>query len=98
MARHLDDQDGYDSIRVTLGILEKKGFLAHRRDGKRFIYQPTIPREQAQQSAMSHLMSTFFKGSPSSAILAFLDMTSEKLTAEQLEEIAEHIEKASEEK
>ena len=98
VARHLDDQDGYDSIRVTLGILEKKGFLAHRRDGKRFIYQPTIPREQAQQSAMSHLMSTFFKGSPSSAILAFLDMTSEKLTAEQLEEIAEHIEQASEEK
>ena len=98
VARHLDDQDGYDSIRVTLGILEKKGFLAHRREGKRYVYEPTISREQAQQSAMSHLMRTFFRGSPSSAILAFLDMTSEKLTAVQLEEIADHIEQASEEK
>lgn len=90
---HLDDADGYDSIRVTLGILEKKGFLEHRRDGKRYVYQPTISREQAQRAAMSHLMSTFFQGSPSSAILALLEMTSEKMTAAELGEIAELIDK-----
>jgi DNA-binding MurR/RpiR family transcriptional regulator len=46
---------------------------------------------------MSHLLSTFFGGSSSRAILAFLDMTESKLTREDLEEIAEWIEKAGEE-
>lgn len=95
VARHLEDDDGYDSIRVTLGILEKKGFLTHRRDGKRHIYRPTVSREEARRSAMSHLMSTFFHDSPSSAILAFLDMSSENLTSEDLDEIARHMEQAS---
>jgi predicted transcriptional regulator len=60
------------------------------------VYYPTVPAEEAQQSAMSHLVSTFFGGSPSRAILAFLDMTESKLTRKELEEIAEWIEKAGE--
>ena len=98
VARHLDDEDGYDSIRVILGILEKKGFLRHHRDGKRHVYTPTVSREKATKSALSHVMKTFFAGSPSSAILALLDMSSEKLSADDLEEIASRIEAASRDK
>ena len=95
VAGHLRDEDGYDSIRVILGILEKKGYLQHRREGKRHIYLPTVSREKATRSALSHVMKTFFAGSPSSAILALLDMSSETLSPEELEEIASKIETAS---
>lgn len=97
VAQHLRDEDGYDSIRVILGILEKKGYLEHRRDGKRHIYRPTVPVEKATRSALSHVMKTFFAGSPSSAILALLDMSSENLSPDELEEIASRIEEASRE-
>lgn len=98
VARHLNDEDGYDSIRVILGILEKKGYLTHRREGKRHVYQPTVSRDRATRFALSHVMRTFFQGSPSSAILALLDMSSEKLSPEELEEIASRIEDATREK
>jgi predicted transcriptional regulator len=95
VSRHLGDEDGHDSIRVILGILEKKGFLAHRREGKRHVYSPTVSREKATRSALSYVMGTFFHGSPSSAILALLDMSSTELSREELEEIADKIEAAS---
>jgi BlaI family penicillinase repressor len=94
VARHLGDEDGYHSIRVTLGILEKKGFLKHRREGKMNVYRPTVSQEKARESAMAHVLKTFFAGSPSSAILALLDMS--ELTSEELDEIAARIDEASE--
>lgn len=96
VVERLGEPAAYDSVRVTLGILEKKGFLDHRQDGPRHVYFPTVPAEEAQQSAMSHLLSTFFGGSPSRAILAFLDMTESRLSKEELDEISEWIEKAGE--
>lgn len=93
VARHLRDEDGYHSIRVTLGILEKKGFLTHRREGKTNVYRPMVSPEKARESAMAHVLKTFFAGSPSSAILALLDMS--ELTPEELDEIAARIDEAS---
>lgn len=95
VARHLDDQESYDSIRVIMGILEKKGFLKHRRDGKRYVYRPTIPAERARRRAMEQLTDVFFKGSESNAILAFLDMSSERLTEDDFDEIEAFLERAS---
>jgi len=57
-----------------------------------------VSRETATRSALSHVMKTFFQGSPSSAILALLDMSSSNLSPDELEEIASKIEDASREK
>lgn len=91
----LDEPDAYDSVRVTLRNLEKKGYLTHRQEGQHYVYRPTIRRETARRSAMSHLVRTFFDDSPSSAILAFLDMSGSRLTEADLEAIAARIEAAS---
>jgi BlaI family transcriptional regulator, penicillinase repressor len=93
IARHLDD-DGYDSIRVTVGILAKKGFVKHRRDGKRYVYRPKIPADRASRMAMDELTQTFFKGSPTSAILAHLEAASGRMTEDELEEVAAFVERA----
>ncbi len=97
VARHLDDESGYHSIRVTLGILEKKGFVRHRVDGNRHIYRPVVSKEQASRKAVRHLLGTFFAGSPSQAFLALLDESADQLTAKELGRIADAIESAKEE-
>jgi predicted transcriptional regulator len=93
VARRMADDPGYDSVRVTLGILERKGHVKHRKDGRRNVYYPTVPRERATKNAVKNLQKTFFRGSPSKAILTMLDMSSARLTQAELDEIAQWIEK-----
>jgi predicted transcriptional regulator len=81
---------GYDSVRVTLGILEKKGHIEHKQDGRRYVYYPKVPHEAASRSAMGNVMNTFFRGSPSRAILALLGM--QRLSKEELDVIAQWVE------
>lgn len=83
---------GRDSIRVTLRILEKKGHVKHRQDGRRYLYSPTVPFQAASKSAFQSLVGTFFRGSPKRAVLALLGMS--KLSRDELEEIAEWVEEA----
>ena len=97
VVRQLPDQPAYNTVRVTLGILEKKGFVTHKEDGPRYVYAPVIPREKAKRAALSHLMRTFFAGSPGSAILTLLDMSSAKLSRDELDAIASQIAKARKE-
>jgi BlaI family transcriptional regulator, penicillinase repressor len=92
VVERLGEEEARDSVRVTLAILEKKGHLRHRRDGNRNVYYPAVPRSVAQRSAMQHLASTFFDGSASRAILAFLDQSAHRLTREELDEIGRRIE------
>lgn len=93
----LDEPDAYDSVRVTLAILERKGHLRHRQEGNRNVYFPTVSRERAMRSEMQHLVRTFFGGSATEAVLAFLDQSKHRLTDVELEEIASWIEERREE-
>jgi BlaI family penicillinase repressor len=83
----------YDTVRVTLYILERKGFLVHHQEARRYIFRPVIDREKASRHAVDNLLRTFFEGSPSKAILTMLDVSSERLTQRELDEIAELIER-----
>src|SRR5258705_49349 len=66
----LPDPPSYSAVRTTLRILEEKGLLKHELDGKRYVYRPRLPRDKARKGAMEHLVSTFFGGSASGAVLA----------------------------
>jgi len=94
---HLADRPAYNSVRVTLGILEKKGVVRHRRDGTRYLYSPTVPAETVRESALRHLVRTFFRGSSSKAVLTLLDSTSTRLSEEELDELAAWVEAAKRE-
>lgn len=89
----LGEPEAYDSIRVILGNLDRKGLLTHVREGRSHVYSPAIPREKARKPAMSHLRDTFFGGSSSRAILAFLDMSRDDLSPEELERISAWIDR-----
>ena len=54
----------YSTVLTTLRILESKGYLRHKKEGRAFIYEPTVDRQQASHGAIRHLLSRFFDNSP----------------------------------
>lgn len=93
---YLGEEEAYDSVRVTMAQLEKEGVLVREREGRSFVYAPSIPREKARRSELRHLLQTFFDGSPSRAVLTFLDAAEEDLSSDDLERIARWIEERTE--
>ncbi len=84
----------YSTVRALLRILVDKGHLTHREDGRRYVYLPTVPRQRAQESALQRLLETFFAGSRTRAVAALLDMDSENLTDDELDELVGLVEEA----
>lgn len=84
----------YSAVRATLRILEQKGFLKHEADGARYVYKPVLAREKAKQSAIEHLLATFFNGSAAGAVLTLLERRGTELTPEELDRLALLIEEA----
>lgn len=85
------------TVRTILRILEEKGHVKHEQQGNRYVYKPTVNREKARRSALKHLVSTFFDGSPETVVSTLLDERSMKLSDEQLESLAALIERARKE-
>ena len=92
------DPPSYSAIRAILGLLVEKRVLKQRRDGKRYLYRPSTPIEQASRSALKNLVSTFFDGQPTDAIAALLDISSKKLTEDDFHKMRQVIDKAAKEK
>lgn len=59
-----DARLAYTTVLTTLRILEDKGYLSHTKDGKAFVYRPTVDRASASRNALRNLVSSFFQNSP----------------------------------
>ena len=84
----------YSAVRAMLRILEEKGHVRHEQDGPRYVYLPTLARDNAKHSALRHVLTTFFDGSAEQAISALLGDKSSKLSDAELERLARLIEQA----
>ena len=87
----IPDAPSPTAVRTLLRILEDKGHLRHEKDGQRHLYLPTTPREAARESALRHVLRTFFGGSPKAAVAALLDASDRDLTEREREELIEMI-------
>lgn len=94
---HLPDPPSYSAVRAMLRLLEEKGFLRHEQDGPRYLFKPTVARTKARKSALKQLLQTFFDGSTEQAVAALLDLSRSKLSAEELDRLAQMIEQAKQE-
>ena len=90
----MTDAPSYSAVRTTLRILEDKGHLRHQEEGPRYVYMPKVTREKATQSALRHLVETFFDGSAEKAVLTLLDSSASSLSEEELGRIEQMIDKA----
>lgn len=88
------DPDTSESIRVTMSMLEKKGFLTHTKSGVRNLYRPTVPESEARASVVEKVLRTFFADSPRTAILNLLDREDTGLTETEVSEVRRLIKSA----
>jgi len=90
----LPDPPSYSAVLALLRILEDKGHVRHEQDGPRYVFTPKLHRDKARRSAIRHMMETFFEGSPEQAVAALLDVSSSKLSQDELDRLALLIENA----
>jgi len=90
----LPDEPSYSTVRAQLRVLEEKGHVRHEEVGLRYVYTPTVPRHAVRQSALKHLVETFFDGSTEKVVAALLGPEGSKVSDEELNRIAGIIHKA----
>lgn len=89
----MPDAPTYTTVRGLLRILEQKGHLRHEEAGLRFVYSPSLPRQRAGASILSHIVRTFFDGSAANAMAAMLGSTERSMNAGELERLSELVKK-----
>jgi predicted transcriptional regulator len=84
------------ALRTLLRILEQKGHLSHRQQGREFVYRPTQPRGKAGRSALGRVLDVFFGGSLENAVAAHLSdpRRAGSLTPEELQRLSDLIDQA----
>ncbi|HEY4734541.1 MAG TPA: BlaI/MecI/CopY family transcriptional regulator [Gemmatimonadaceae bacterium] len=88
---------GYSAVRATLRTLEQKGRVVHEEDGRAYVYRPTLRREAARKSALTHVLKTFFDNSAEQAVAALLELRGAKLTGAELERVSKIVDQARKE-
>ena len=87
----------YSAVRALLRILEEKGHVRHVAEGLNYVYVPVVARDKAKRNAVKHLLDTFFDSVPEQLVAALLDVSSRRLTPEELDRMAALIENAKKE-
>lgn len=87
----------YSTVRALLRVLEGKGHLVHKQEGPRYVYTPTLPREEARRNALKHVMKTFFDGSTEDIVAALLNISEDTLSEIDYKRLSELIKKARKE-
>ena len=83
----------YNSVLTTVRILEQKGYVEHRQEGRAFVYWPCVAEEEASRSEVRHLMSRFFGNSREQLLLSLLG--DDEISAKELERLREAIRNAA---
>jgi predicted transcriptional regulator len=62
----------YTSVLTTVRILEKKGYVRHRQDGRAFLYSPCVAEQEAGRSEVRHVLQRFFGNSREQLLISLL--------------------------
>jgi len=91
----ITDPLAYTTVLTMLRILEQKGVVRHKPDGRAHVYYPCIERDDAATTAVSDVLRSFFANSKTA--LAVRLMSEEKPNAQELASIKELIARYEEE-
>jgi predicted transcriptional regulator len=79
----------YTSVLTTIRILEQKGYVDHRQEGRAFLYSPCIGEQEASRSEVRHVLQRFFGNSRERLLLSLLG--DDEITSDELRRLREAI-------
>lgn len=62
----------YTSVLTTIRILEQKGYVTHRQEGRAFFYSANVAEQEASRSEVRHILQRFFGNSREKLVLSLL--------------------------
>jgi BlaI family penicillinase repressor len=86
-----DDKPHYNTLSTIIRNLEEKGYVGHNAYGNTHQYYPVVTKEEYRKGFMSNAIENYFNNSYKSMISFFAK--EEKISAEELREILDMIEK-----
>jgi predicted transcriptional regulator len=90
----LADPPANAAVRNQLRILEEKGHLTHRKDGKRFVYRPSRSKLRSGRSALGRVIQVYFEDSLPKALSAHLADPSSTISEEELDALDKLVKEA----
>ena len=84
----------YTSVLTTIRILEQKGYVRHRQEGRAFLYSPRVAEHEASRSEVRHMMRRFFGDSRERLLLSLLG--DDEIDPEELDRLKQAIAEARE--
>jgi predicted transcriptional regulator len=79
------DALAYTSVLTTIRILETKGYVRHRQEGRAFLYTACVVEQEASRSEVQHMLSRFFGNSRERLLLALIE--DEEITVAELQRL-----------
>lgn len=73
------------TIQTMLSRLEKKGVIAHKKDGRIFVFYPLIAKEKYSEAEGKSYLNRFFDGVLNEMVVSFLN--SSELTSDDIDEL-----------
>ena len=79
----------YTSVLTTIRILEQKGYVEHRQEGRAFLYNACVAEQEASRSEVRHVLQRFFGNSRERLLLSLLG--DDEITPDELRRLKEAI-------
>ena len=80
-----DQPLAYSTVLTFLRILERKGYIKHKKRGRAFVYYPIVDEAKARKSVIDYVVGKFFNNSPGQLALNLLE--NEKIAPADLEKL-----------
>ena len=84
---NLPDPPSYSAVRALLATLETKEMVRHSKEGRRYLYKPSITPRKAKRTALSNLLHTFFEGDAQNLVASLLDPSDQQLSKKEIDSI-----------
>jgi len=80
-----DDQLAYTTVLSLLQVMEQKGFVGHRREGKAYVYVPRIQRQSTIRRLAGSFLEKVFDGAVDEYLVHALE--SKRFSAAELDQL-----------
>ena len=84
----------YTSVMTIMSIMEEKGYLRRKKEGKAYIYSPRVSEDATKKRMLGDIVKRVYEGSTLAAMVNLLETSD--IDAEELQQLRELIKKKTE--